>query len=56
MGECEGEAVGEHHGGLNLAGEACPDCGFRTHRAEFGGEVWFRCATDSCPRGWYNGE
>lgn len=38
---------------FNLHGEPCPDCGFRTHRAEFEGEVRLRCVTDDCDRGWY---
>jgi len=36
-----------------LHGEDCPRCGFRTLEAEFDGETWLRCVTDSCPRGWY---
>lgn len=42
--------------GVNLAGEACPRCGHRTHRAEFGDDVWNRCVTDDCPRGWYDAD
>jgi hypothetical protein len=36
-----------------LNGEDCPECGFRTHKAESDGETWYRCVTDSCPRDWY---
>jgi len=36
-----------------LTGEDCSRCGFRTLEATFDGETWYRCVTDSCPRGWY---
>lgn len=40
-------------GGANRSGEPCILCGHRTHLAEHDGERWFRCTTDSCPKGWY---
>lgn len=41
---------------LNREGDDCPRCGFSTLKAEFDDEVWYRCITDSCPRGWYCAE
>lgn len=47
-----GLTMSEH----NMSGVHCPECGFRTHKAEYDGEIKYRCVTDSCEIGWFDAE